>query len=138
MTFDLLCMCVGLLLVPFVYFAFPRLFFTKSMERPCWIVAGLIAFAGLLAVLHNGLFPGPCFPLFLFCPLFALFVLRIGCYLFRKRYRRNPVIPEVRATSYYDEWDKDRVFLFLYLMIIVLGPTSIFFYMYPSFAVAAR
>ncbi len=134
MIIEGLCFGVGFLLVPFSFVGFNRLFFKESLERPFWIIAALLAMISLLITCSIGFAaasPRPRLHLFLLCPLYDLALLRLGIYLFRRRYHRNPVISRVRWSYDNDGKSRDRFFLLVFMLLTLSLPYFILACYYP-------
>jgi len=94
MKFDLICFLFGLMIIPFSFLFFPKLYLGKKYWYHFFLVAGILAVIGLCTI--NFIDKKPNFYLFLVCPLTSLCLLRIQLYIFKSELKRNPIDPPRR------------------------------------------
>lgn len=129
MSFDF-SLLFGLMIIPFSFLFFPKIYFNKRLVLPLFILCFIIAGIGLTIKTQTD--PSkPDFNLFLLCPLFSIMVLRLQLYIFRKALRRNPKNPP-RNIVFIDEdglgWD--RLFYFAFMMLSLGVPLFLLAYFY--------
>lgn len=128
MNFESVCFLFGLMIIPFSFQFFPRLYFNEKLFWPIYIFTIILAVLGLLT-LGNSNSSKPNFYLFLICPLYSLSILRIGLKLFKKNFKRNPKDPP-RFSFGYDGLGWDRFFYFSFMMLSLTLPIWILAYYY--------
>lgn len=116
----------GLMIVPSLFMLFPEVYFNKRLIIPFYIIALLLAIAGLTMPSDaNTMVIKVNLNLFLLCPLYSLIILRTGIYIFNKKLKRNPKIPTRNYAMEYDGIGWDRLFLFVFMTLSLLLPIFI-------------
>ena len=127
MELDGYCFMFGLMIVPFSFLAFPRLFFNKKLVIPLYVFAWILAFIGLTAY-NNTDSTGPNFYLFLLCPIYSLALLRVELFIFKKKLKRNPKNPPRNISMEYDGIGWDRLFYFTFMFLSLCVPVFLLAY----------
>jgi hypothetical protein len=111
----------GLLLVPFTFLFFPKIYFNKKLVIPFFIIALTLAIIGLTVKTDVGA-TKPNFYLFLLCPIFSLTLLRIELTIFQKKLNRYPNYPPRNWFIQADGFGADRLFYFVFILLSIAFP----------------
>ena len=130
MGFDGYCFLFGLMIIPFSFLFFPKIYFNKRLVLPFFIFVLTLAIIGFLLP-KNIVQTKPNFYLFLLCPLFSLTILRVQLFIFNKTLKRNPKNPP----RYFffmneDELGWDRLFYFVFIMLSLVLPIGLLAYFF--------
>ena len=129
MGLDGYCFLFGLMIIPFSFLFFPKIYFNKRLVLPFFAFALTLAIIGLLA--HKNVFKTkPNFYLYLLCPLFSLTILRLQLFIFNKTLKRNPENPPRNFFMNEDELGWDRLFYFVFMMLSLVLPFVLLAYFY--------
>jgi hypothetical protein len=120
---------IGLMIVPFSFLFFPKIYFNKRLALPIFIVATILAPIGLLAF-KNATGTNPAFYLFLICPLFSFTILKVQLFFFNKMLKRNPIDPPRNFFMNDNEFGWDRLFYFVFLIFSLTLPIAVFAHFY--------
>jgi len=129
MKLDGYCFLFGLLITPFLFLFFPKLFFNRDYIVPFYIMALSLAVVAFITK-NNVEASKPNFYLFLLCPILSLTILRVQLYIFKKALKRNPKVPP-RGMVFDDGLGWDRLFYFSFMMLSIVLPISLLAYFYP-------
>lgn len=129
MGLDGFCFLIGLLIVPFSFLFFPKMYFKKELDLPSFIVALILGIIGLTVKPSNNV-TIPNFNLFLLCPIFSLSLLKIGLAIFQKKFNRNPKYPPKNWLGEEDGLWPDRMFYFIFMLLSLPLPIFILAYFY--------
>ena len=118
----------GLMIIPFSFLFFPKIYFEKRLALSIFAFTLVIAIIGLLAP-GNPVKTKPDFYLFLLCPIYSLGILRTQLFIFNKLLKRNPKnLPKIFFED--DGYGWDRFFYFTFMMLSILLPVSLLAHYY--------
>ncbi len=130
MGLDGYCFLFGLMIIPFSFLFFPKIYFNKRLVLPFYLFVLTLSFIGLIAP-KNSDPTKPNFYLFLLCPLFSLTILRVQLFIFNKTLKRNPKNPPRNFFMNDDGLGWDRLFYFLFLSLSLCTPLFLLAVNYP-------
>ncbi len=127
MEFDFFIFLFGLIIVPFSFIFFPKLFYNKKFTIPFFLFTITLAIIGLssIALVNNQKLNSY---LFLICPLYSLTLFRILLYIFKLNLNRNPKNPPRQFLPEDDGLWWDRLFYFTFIILSLLLPTGLLAY----------
>lgn len=124
-----LCLSFGLMIVPFSFLFFPKIYFNRRFVLPFFLLVTTLAIVGLLAP-KSTIETKPNFYLFLLCPLFSLTILRVLIFIFNKILKRNPQNPPRNFFMNEDGLGWDRLFYFIFMILSLCVPIGLTAYFY--------
>lgn len=117
----------GLMIIPFSFLFFPKIYYKKNLVIPFFIIVFIIALIGLF-IFSQTINKKPNFYLFLLCPLFSLTFLRVQLFIFNKLLKRNPKNPPKNVFLEDDGLGWDRFFYFVFMVLSLITPIVILGY----------
>jgi len=127
MGIDGYCFLFGLMIIPFLFLFFSKLFFNRKFILPTYI--GVLTLAILGLTLYNETDSARSYLyLFLLCPIFSLTLLRIELYIFNRTLKRNPKYPP--RMSFDEEYFWDRFFYLSFMMLSIVLPIFLIVHFY--------
>ena len=129
MGLDGYCFLFGLMIIPFSFLFFPKIYYDKRLVLPLFIFVLTLAIIGLLSP-KNTVQTKPNFYLFLLCPLFSSTILRVQLFIFNRTLKRNPKNPPRNFFMNEDGLRWDSLFYFVFMMLSLVLPICLLAYFY--------
>ena len=117
MNLELICFILGIMLIPFTFLFFPKIFYNKEFYKYFIIITVLLALIGILSSFEN-----QNFYVFLVTPLYSYSIFRLELYIFRKLLNRNPIDPPRNFFLEDDGLGWDRFFYFMFMILSLCFP----------------
>ena len=114
----------GLMIIPFTLLFTPKILFDKKNSLKFFIGTIILSLIALLTINHktNG---RPNFYLFLFCPLYALALLKLLLFIFKRSLHRNPKnSSSLNRWGLEDDEGWDKLFYFTFMLLSFCLPFS--------------